>query len=213
MVITAQTDLGQRVSQYKYYTKYPDCQLLSRADQSHTVLTCSWSLLCHCSGDNSLLLLLSQSLYPAVQQISHAPRHRFRVAEKERTKNADGAFRLLWTESSITARCLDRSCTRLLVSCGKGTAWVMAGVINDGTAHNHPLLQISICLILCLTASGRFGWTQRFYHGPPCSNSKDWGCHFWITSNTISTGPDCRQRLRFSAASAALTLTSLLPGI
>lgn len=49
--------------------------------------------------------------------------------------------------------------TWFLVFSGTGTAWVMGGVIDDGVAHNLPLLYtlllISICLVHYLSALGR----------------------------------------------------------
>lgn len=113
---------------------------------------------------------LPHSLYPAVKQIRYAPGHRLRVAEKERTTNTDTAFRLYELHPSLLYAACFRY-TWLVVSCGTETVWVMGGVIDDGIAHNHPLLYtllpISICLVLCLTASGRIGWTQHFYQWPP----------------------------------------------
>lgn len=46
----------------------------------------------------------------------------------------------------------------LLFSAGAATPWVMGGVIDDGVAHNHPLLYglllISICLLHYPSALG-----------------------------------------------------------
>lgn len=136
----------------------------SKTAQSRTVygcLNCVKLVLsdsCLCAGESNLLLLLPHSLYPAVKQIRFASGHRLGVAEEETTKNTDNTFRLYELHPSLWDTVWRY--TWLVVSCGAETVWVMGGVIDDGIAHNHPLLctllPISICLVLCLTASGRY---------------------------------------------------------
>lgn len=141
-------------------------------------------------------------------------------AERERTKNKDNASRLYELHPSLRyAACFGRY-TWLVVSRGKETVWVMGAMINDGIAHNHPLLYtllpISICLVLCLSISGRTGWTQHSHQRPPqclsLGRTATTSCHFWNNCNISSSGLKVLIILWISAVSDALMFMSLFPG-
>lgn len=60
----------------------------------------------------------------------------------------------------------------LVLFGGAGTTWVMGGVIDDGVAHNHPLLYglllISICLLHYPSALGE----RSEFAGANCAQQK-----------------------------------------
>lgn len=151
---------------------------------------------------------------PAVKQIRYASElktGRRRKNQKYRYYKSRDFMNCVY--SLCYAVCFRRY-TWLAVSCGAETVWVMGGVIDDGIAHNHPLLYtllpISICLVLYLTASGRIGLNSVFISAANSLPEFRWRAKIWSVTSGIIVRllAQIWMSIRYSAMSAvSITLT------